>query len=188
IPGMSKDIGDGATRKDGIILDCEYCLLGVIRRGDKLHACWGATCVPQRNITELPVGNHRMARVWAIAGKLSRPRGREVCVTHSRLFRLISILSLLIFWLSVESGTRKRSAASVWFHAHFSNISLITRRSQSSMMSNREASERCSNTGNVAPRPTMWSGNKSSPMVGPEESTTARSITFSNSRTFPGHE
>ena len=30
-----------------------------------------------------------------------------------------------------------------------------------------------------------WSGMRSAPMVGPEQSTTARSITFSSSRTLP---
>src|SRR5215469_2052871 len=36
-------------------------------------------------------------------------------------------------------------------------------------------------------RPTMWSGSKSMPTSASAESTTARSMTFSSSRTLPGH-
>src|SRR5271165_3075775 len=61
---------------------------------------------------------------------------------YSRLwFFLISTFSRLIFWFRVESGMRKRSAASVWFQLHFSSMSLMMRRSQSSMISYSEASE-----------------------------------------------
>src|SRR5262249_522725 len=101
-------------------------------------------------------------------------------------FFLISMLSRLIFWFSVASGIWKRSAASVWFQLHFSSMLTISRRSQSSTISNREASGRCSNILPSEPRPTMWSGISSMPTMELFESTTARSITFSSSRTLPG--
>src|SRR3974377_105168 len=63
---------------------------------------------------------------------------------HSLPFFLISMFRRLIFWLRVESGTRNWSAASVWFQPLFSSMSVIMRRSQSSMISNNDASGRCS--------------------------------------------
>src|SRR5581483_1133718 len=108
---------------------------------------------------------------------------------YSRLaFFLISMLRRLIFWLRVDRGTRKRSAASVWFQLHLSSMSMMMCRSQSSMMSNSEASPRCSRMGNAVPLPAIASGNNSGVISIPEESTTARSMTFSSSRTLPGHE
>src|SRR5271165_3346481 len=69
-------------------------------------------------------------------------RAGSAGLLYSRLwFFLISTFSRLIFWFRVESGMRKRSAASVWLQLHFSSMSLMMRRSQSSMISYSEASE-----------------------------------------------
>src|SRR5207249_12115294 len=62
------------------------------------------------------------------------------------LKKKISIFRRLIFWFRVDRGMWKRSAASVWFQAHFSSMSRMMRRSQSSMISNNEASRRCSSS------------------------------------------
>jgi hypothetical protein len=72
----------------------------------------------------------------------------------------------------------KRSAASVWFHPHFSNMLTITRRSHSSMMSKSEALGESSVRIGVALSPKMESGRRSTPTLTPEDKTTARSITF----------
>ena len=60
----------------------------------------------------------------SVAENVSSPRPR----------RRTSIPSRLIFWFSVDSGIMNRSAASVWFHAVRSSISMMMRRSISSMI------------------------------------------------------
>src|SRR5213082_454444 len=70
----------------------------------------------------------------------SRPKG----LTHASRRRLISICRRLIFWLRVESGILKRSAASVWLQPLRSSISRIMRRSQASIISNSDRPSRFS--------------------------------------------